>query len=195
MGSGVSLAHGFDKAAPALSRRAVAVIGDSTFFHTGVNALINAVYNKSTSTIIILDNRITGMTGHQPNPSSGRRANGESAVRIDFEALARAIGVQRVVKVDPFEPDECIKVLRQEAEAEEVSVIITTRPCIFAEKGVIKPPLSIDEEICTGCKTCVSLSCPAISWDREIKKAAIDIAQCTGCFLCQKVCKFGAVIN
>jgi indolepyruvate ferredoxin oxidoreductase alpha subunit len=193
MGSGVSLAHGVDKADPAISRKAVAVIGDSTFFHTGINGLVNSVYNKDTTTIVILDNRITGMTGHQPNPSSGRRAGGESVPRMDFEAIARAIGVRRVVKVDPFEPDECVRVLKEETAAEEISVIITTRPCIFADKDVIKPPLAVVKDNCGGCKVCVSLGCPAISWDKEAKLAEIDEAQCTGCWLCQKVCKFDAI--
>jgi indolepyruvate ferredoxin oxidoreductase alpha subunit len=192
MGSGVSLAHGVDKADPSLSRKAVAVIGDSTFFHTGINGLINSVYNKDTSTVIILDNRITGMTGHQPNPASGRRANGETAPKINFKALAEAIGVRRVTEVDPFDPEECIKVLKEETAAEEVSVIITNRPCIFAGKGVIKPPLTIDNG-CNGCKVCVTLGCPAISWNKSGKRASIDAAQCTGCFLCQKVCKFNAI--
>ncbi|MDR2104547.1 MAG: indolepyruvate ferredoxin oxidoreductase subunit alpha [Deferribacteraceae bacterium] len=195
MGSSVCLAHGVDKASKELSRKAAAVIGDSTFFHTGINGLINAVYNKSSATIIILDNRTTGMTGHQPNPASGFRINGESAPKIDFEGLVRALGVKRVVKVDPFEPDECIKAIRQETAAEELSVIITTRPCIFAERGVIKPPLAIASGSCSGCKVCIQLSCPAISWDGVNKKASIDALQCTGCFLCQKVCKFNAIVG
>jgi indolepyruvate ferredoxin oxidoreductase alpha subunit len=194
MGSGVSLAHGVDKADPALSRKAVAVIGDSTFFHTGINGLINSVYNKDTSTVIILDNRITGMTGHQPNPASGRRANGEIVPKINFKALAEAVGVRRVTELDPFDPAECIKVLKEETAAEEVSVIITNRPCIFAEKGVIKPPLAINNS-CNGCKVCVTLGCPAISWNVSGKRAYIDAAQCTGCFLCQKVCKFNAIME
>jgi indolepyruvate ferredoxin oxidoreductase alpha subunit len=194
MGSGVSLAHGIDKADSALSRKAVAVIGDSTFFHTGINGLINSVYNKDTSTVIILDNRITGMTGHQPNPASGRRANGEAVPKINFKALAEAVGVRRVAEVDPFDPEECVKVLKEETAAEEVSVIITNRPCIFAEKGVIKPPLTITGD-CNGCKVCVTLGCPAISWNKSGKRAYIDAAQCTGCFLCQNVCKFNAIME
>jgi indolepyruvate ferredoxin oxidoreductase alpha subunit len=101
--------------------------------------------------------------------------------------------VRRVVKVDPFEPEECIKVLREETAAEEVSVIITTRPCVFAEKEAVLPPLEVIGESCGGCKVCVSLNCPAISWDIKAKRAAIDAALCTGCLLCRKVCEFGAI--
>lgn len=194
MGASVSMAHGFERASGgALAKNSVAVIGDSTFLHTGLNGLVNSVYNGGASTVIILDNRITGMTGHQPNPASGKDIHGNPAPAIDFETLCRAVGVKNIVKVDPFDVDKCIEVLKAETAREEVSVIITTRPCIFADKLAIKAPYKIEEHACKSCKACLRLGCPAISWNVETKKAAISAEQCTGCGLCPKVCKFDAI--
>ncbi|MGA1845901.1 indolepyruvate ferredoxin oxidoreductase subunit alpha [Deferribacter abyssi] len=194
MGASVSMTHGIDKASDGeYARRVVGVIGDSTFLHTGVNGLMNIVYNKGCSTIIILDNRITGMTGHQPNPATGITIKGELAPKIDFEVLVRAIGVKNVYKVDPFNIEECMEVLRREVEKKEPSVIITTRPCIFADRSVISSPFYIDEDNCTGCKACTKIGCPAILWDENKRQAFIDETLCTGCGLCPKVCRFNAI--
>ncbi len=190
MGASIPMAHGIDKATKgSLAKNSVAVIGDSTFLHTGINGLLNTVYNKGFSTIVLLDNSITGMTGHQPNPGTGCTISGEQTYEVDFEILCRAIGVKNVRVVDPFDIEACKTALKEEIAKEEVSVIITNKPCIFADKSVIKAPFYIDEEKCTGCKACTKIGCPAISWDKEKRKAVIDESLCTGCDLCPKVCK------
>ncbi len=195
MGASVSMAHGADKAKEGVSKKSVAVLGDSTFIHTGLAGLINAVYNKGNSTTIILDNRITGMTGHQPNPATGFTIKGEPTNAINFVDLCKAVGVKRVRVVDPFDVEECMQALREETEADEVSVIITNKPCIFADRDVIKPAFTITEADCTGCKICTRLGCPAILWDPATRKASIDASMCTGCDLCIKVCRFGAILE
>ena len=194
MGASVSMAHGIDKATNGeQARKSVAVIGDSTFLHTGINGLINMVFNSGTSTVIILDNRITGMTGHQPNPGSGYDIRGNETTQINFAALCLAVGVKHVKVVDPFDIDECVRVLKEETQREEVSVIITNKPCIFADKTVIQAPFFIDADKCTGCKACTKLGCPAILWDNDKRLAYIDESLCTGCDLCPKVCRFDAI--
>jgi indolepyruvate ferredoxin oxidoreductase alpha subunit len=194
MGASVSMAHGFDKGSGgALAGKSVAVIGDSTFLHTGLSGLINTVYNTGHSTVVILDNRITGMTGHQPNPASGFSIKGGPAPAINLEALCRAVGVKHVVTVDPFDIERCIEVLKEETARPEPSVIITNRACIFADKSVIKPPYAVDPETCSGCRACLRIGCPAISWDTENRRAQIDSQQCTGCGLCVKLCRFGSI--
>jgi indolepyruvate ferredoxin oxidoreductase alpha subunit len=194
MGASVSMAHGIDKASKGeYAKKTVAVIGDSTFLHTGINGLINMVFNRGYSTVIILDNRITGMTGHQPNPGSGFDIRGNETTQINFAALCLAIGVKHVKVVDPFDINECIKVLKEETQREEVSVIITNKPCIFADKTVIQAPFFIDPDKCTGCKACTKLGCPAILWDNDKRQAYIDESLCTGCNLCPKVCRFDAI--
>lgn len=194
MGASVSMAHGADRATNGeAATKSVAVIGDSTFLHTGLPALISSVYNNGASTIVILDNRITGMTGHQPNPASGFTIKGEPVEPVKFPELCAAAGVKRIRVVDPFDIDECITVLKEETEAPEVSVIITNKPCIFADRSVIKPSLIIDHNKCTGCKICTRLGCPAITWDNYERKASIDTSMCTGCDLCIRVCRFSAI--
>ncbi len=194
MGAGVSMAHGADRATNGdAAGKSVAVIGDSTFLHTGLAGLINSVYNKGVSTVVILDNRITGMTGHQPNPASGFTIKKEPAYAVKFPELCAAVGVKRIRVVDPFDVEECMRVLKEETEAKEVSVIITNRPCIFADRSVIKPSLAVNASKCTGCKICTRLGCPAITWDNSARKASIDPAMCTGCDLCMKVCRFSAI--
>jgi indolepyruvate ferredoxin oxidoreductase alpha subunit len=194
MGASVSMAHGIDKGSGGkYTDKSVAVIGDSTFLHTGINGLLNSAYNNGASTVIILDNRITGMTGHQPNPATGITIRGEESPNIDFELLCRGLGVKNVVTVDPFDVDNCIRVLKEETSKQELSVIITNRPCIFADRTVITNPYFIDTDRCTGCTACTRLGCPAISWDKKNKKALIDESLCTGCGLCPKLCRFDAI--
>jgi len=194
MGASVSMAHGIDKASDGeLSKKSVAVIGDSTFLHTGINGLLNAFYNNGKSTIIILDNTITGMTGHQPNPATGFNIRFEPAPKVDIVELCKGIGIKRVRRIDPFDVEECLKVIKEEVETEELSVLVTNRPCIFADRTVIDSPYYIDPDKCTGCKACTRIGCPAISWLKNEKRAFIDESICTGCGLCIKVCRFNAI--
>lgn len=194
MGASISMAHGIDKGSYGeYARKSVAVIGDSTFFHTGINGLMNSFYNSGTSTVVILDNRITGMTGHQPNPATGISIKGTPAPQVNIETLCRGMGIKNVRIVDPFNVQECMDALKEETAKEELSVIITNRPCIFADKSVISSPYFVIEDKCTGCKACVNLGCPAILWDSEKRLAFIDETLCTGCGLCPKVCRFEAI--
>jgi indolepyruvate ferredoxin oxidoreductase alpha subunit len=195
MGASIGMAHGLDKGAKGMSKKSVGVIGDSTFLHTGVNSLINTVYNQGHSTVIILDNSITGMTGHQPNAGSGCDIHGAPMPKIDYVALCKSIGVkpENIRVVDPFDVTACMSVLKEETEKEEPSVVITNKPCIFADRSVVKAPYFIHEDKCSGCKVCTRLGCPAILWNNDKRLAYIDETLCTGCDLCVKVCKFGAI--
>ena len=192
MGDSVSSIHGFNKALGEESEgKTVAVIGDSTFMHSGMTGLANIAYNQSNSTVIILDNSITGMTGHQQNPTTGYNIKGDPAGKIDLEALCRSMGFERVVVVDPYDLEECDRVLKEELAAKEPSVIISRRPCALLKYVKHKKPLLVDKDKCVGCKSCMRLGCPAIS----IKggKAAIDVTLCVGCGVCQQLCKFDAL--
>lgn len=192
MGASVSSIHGFNKALGEESEgKTVAVIGDSTFMHSGMTGLANIAYNQSNSTVIILDNSITGMTGHQQNPTTGYNIKGDPAGKIDLEALCCSMGFERVVVVDPYDLEECDRVLKEELAAKEPSVIISRRPCALLKYVKHKKPLLVDKDKCVGCKSCMRLGCPAIS----IKggKAAIDVTLCVGCGVCQQLCKFDAL--
>ena len=193
MGASISGLHGFNKARAGSNRTSVAVIGDSTFAHSGITGLVDIVYNQGNSTVIILDNSITGMTGHQQNPTTGVTLKDQPTTALDLEALCRAIGIRRVRVVDPNDLPEVEKLVREETAVDEPSVIITRRPCALLK--CVKPgkPFTIDREKCTGCKMCMKLGCPAISI-RE-GRAQIDQSLCTGCDLCTKVCKFGAILK
>ena len=194
MGASISMSHGIDKATGGYSsKNTVAVIGDSTFLHTGINGLINAVYNKGCSTIIILDNRTTAMTGHQDNPATGITLKGDPTYKLNFVELAKALGIKNVATIDPTDVEKCITILKEETNKDELSLIITTRACLYADRSVISNPYSILWDKCTGCKVCLKLGCPAISFNVEENKASIDITLCTGCTLCVKVCKFSAI--
>ena len=192
MGASVSGIHGFNKANEGRSDgKAVAVIGDSTFMHSGVTGLINIAYNESNSTVIILDNSITGMTGHQENPTTGRNLKGDPCAKIDLETLCRAVGIKRVRVVDPYNLKECDDVLKEELAADEPSVIIVRRPCALLKYVKHPGPISCTTENCVGCRACMSIGCPAISI--VDKKAVIDATLCTGCGVCGQLCKFGAL--
>lgn len=194
MGASVSMAHGIDKGSGGkYARKSVAVIGDSTFLHTGINGLINSFYNKGTSTVIILDNTITGMTGHQPNPATGINIIGEPAPKVDIVELCKGMGIKRVKRIDPFDVDQCMEVIKKEIDKEELSVLVTSRPCIFADRTVIASPFYVDKAKCTGCKACTKIGCPAISWLKNERHSCIDESICTGCGLCVKVCRFDAI--
>ena len=192
MGASISMLHGFDKArGKEQAIKSVAVIGDSTFIHSGITGLIDIVYNKGNSTVIILDNSITGMTGHQQNPTTGLTIKNEPTTNVDLVKLAEAIGVKRIQVCDPFQLAEFEKLVKEEIEADEPSVIIAQRPCALLKSVKPQPVFVIDEDKCTGCKMCMRLGCPAITMGD--KKATIDEVQCIGCSLCEKVCKFGAI--
>ena len=189
MGASVSGLHGFNKAG-ADAHRTVAVIGDSTFMHSGMTGLANIAYNQSNSTVIILDNSITGMTGHQQNPTTGYNIKGDPAGKIDLEALCRAIGFNRVRVVDPYDLKETDRAVKEELAADEPSVIITRRPCVLLKTVQKHPPYRVEAEACKGCKQCMKIGCPSISM-RE-GKAHVDATQCVGCGVCEQLCAFGA---
>ena len=192
MGASVSGIHGFNKANDnATAGKTVAVIGDSTFMHSGMTGLVNISYNASNSTVIILDNSITGMTGHQQNPTTGFNLKGDPAAKVDLEALCRAIGIERVRVVDPYDLKQCETAIREELAAEEPSVIISRRPCALLKYVKHSGPISVDREKCKSCKMCMKIGCPAISI--EGGKAKIDATLCTGCGVCRQLCKFGAL--
>ena len=187
MGASVSAVHGFSKAG---GKNVVAVIGDSTFMHSGMTGLANIAYNQSKSTVIILDNSITGMTGHQQNPTTGLNIKGDPAGKIDLESLCRAMGFNRVRVVDPYNLKECADVLREELDADESSVIISRRPCALLKHVKHNPPLTVDTAKCVGCKSCMKIGCPALSMKGG--KAHVDETLCVGCGVCEQRCKFGA---
>ena len=192
MGASISSIHGYNKALDgAAAGKTVAVIGDSTFVHSGMTSLANVAYNQSDSTVIILDNSITGMTGHQQNPATGYNIKGEPAGRIDLEALCRAMGFERVRVVDPYDLKQCDAAVKEELAAAAPSVIISRRPCALLKKVRHKLPLWVDEEKCVGCKACMQIGCPAISIHDG--KAKIDTTQCVGCGVCQQLCRLGAL--
>lgn len=192
MGASISSLHGFNKALKAESEhKTVAVIGDSTFMHSGMTGLANVAYNQSNSTIIIADNSITGMTGHQQNPTTGLNIKGEPAGKIDLEALCKAMGFNRVRVVDPYNLEQVDTVLKEELQADEASVIISRRPCALLKTVKAKPALKADPEKCKGCKKCMKLGCPALSI--KDKKATVDPTLCVGCGVCQQLCAFGAL--
>lgn len=192
MGASVSSIHGFNKALGAQAEgKTVAVLGDSTFMHSGMTGLANIAYNQSNSTVIILDNSITGMTGHQHNPTTGCNLRGEPAGKIDLEELCRAMGIRRVRVVDPNDLAACDAAVKEELAANEPSVIITRRPCVLLKYVKTAPAISVDPEKCTGCKACMKIGCPAIAF--RDKKAVIDHTLCVGCGVCEQLCKFDAM--
>lgn len=192
MGASVSSIHGFNKALGAEGeKRTVAVLGDSTFMHSGMTGLANIAYNQSNSTVIILDNSITGMTGHQQNPTTGYNIKGDPAGKIDLEPLCRAMGIRRVRVVDPYDLAACDVAIREELAAAEPSVIISRRPCALLKYVKPQPALIVDKTHCVGCKACMKLGCPALSF--KDGKAEVDHTQCVGCGVCQQLCKFDAL--
>jgi len=194
MGASVSGLHGFNLAGgEATEAKSVAVIGDSTFLHSGVTGLINVAYNATNSTVIILDNSITGMTGHQQNPATGMNLRGEPAAKIDLEALCRAVGINRVRVVDPYDLKACNEAVKEELAVKEPSVIISRRPCVLLKTVKAKKPLVIDVDKCRGCKACMKLGCPAISM--KDGKARVDATLCVGCGVCKQLCAFGAICD
>lgn len=194
MGASVSALHGFNKVrGTEAEKHSVAVIGDSTFMHSGITGLVNIAYNATNSTVIILDNSITGMTGHQQNPTTGMNLKGDPAAAVNLEKLCKAVGIKRVRVVDPYKLEETEKAILEELETEEPSVIISRRPCALLKYVKHSAPLKTDTEKCKGCKMCLKLGCPAISIKNG--NAVIDHTQCVGCGICAELCKFDAIVN
>lgn len=194
MGASISGLHGFNTVRGAESaKKSVAVIGDSTFMHSGITGLVDIVYNKGISTVLILDNSITGMTGHQQNPTTGKTLKGEPAPAVSLEKLCEALGVKRVRVVDPYALDELKAMLAEELSVAEPSVIIARRPCILLPEVKTSPALHVDIDACKGCRACMTIGCPSISF--ADKKATIDPTLCVGCELCTQMCKFGAILK
>ena len=187
MGASISAVHGFNKARGAESEgKTVAVIGDSTFMHSGMTGLANIAYNQSNSTVIILDNSITGMTGHQQNPTTGYNIKGDPAGKIDLEGLCKAMGFTRVRVVDPYDLKACDTVLKEELAAAEPSVIISRRPCALLKYVKHEAPLTVDPVKCVGCRSCMKIGCPAIFIKEG--KARVDATLCVGCGVCEQLC-------
>ncbi|MGE5508341.1 MAG: indolepyruvate ferredoxin oxidoreductase subunit alpha [Chitinophagales bacterium] len=193
MGASISGGLGMVKADPELAGKTVAVIGDSTFLHSGMTGLLDVVYNQAPLPVLILDNRTTAMTGHQDHPGTGRTLQGQPAKAVDFLALVKALGVTRTAVVDPFQLDRLKETLREFLAAGEPSVIIARRPCALISKQPANP-LAVDAAACRKCRSCLRLGCPAISACAG-GTVAIDPALCTGCGLCASVCKYDAIVK
>ncbi len=186
MSFGMALARGKE-----FAKNTVAVIGDSTFIHSGITGLIEVTYNKGINTVLVLDNSITGMTGHQHNPTTGKTLKGEATTSVDLEALGHAVGINRISIVDPFELDKLEQILKEELATEEPSLVIVQRPCALLKDVKFPGPVQIDPEKCKKCKMCLKLGCSAISLQGD--RIEIDQTLCNGCGLCQRVCKFDAI--
>ena len=195
MGASVSGIHGFNKASSFTEdkkeAKTVAVIGDSTFMHSGITGLVNIAYNDSNSTVIILDNSITGMTGHQQNPTTGMNLKGDPALAVDLEALCHAVGIASVRVVDPYDLKETERVIKEELAKPCSSVVISRRPCALLKYVKHKPAIVPDKDKCTKCRMCMKIGCPAIMvTDKGVE---IDHTLCVGCGVCTELCHFGAL--
>lgn len=196
MGASIGTAFGMEKACGEdAAKKTVAVIGDSTFVHSGITPLIDIVYNQGRTTVVIVDNGTTAMTGHQDHPATGKTIRRAETARLDLEALVRAIGIKRVRTVDPLDIDELEKVLKEELAADEPSVIIARRPCALIDKSAAYNGLTVDLEKCKSCKLCIKIGCTGIYWVEDEKKAKINPNLCVNCGMCAKVCKFDAVVE
>lgn len=197
MGAGIGMAFGFEKArGKDFAKKTVAVIGDSTFWHSGITGLIDIVYNKGYTTVIILDNSVTAMTGHQENPSTGFDLRSEAAPQIDFESLGRAIGIKRVHTIDAFDLKKLEETIKTEVKAAEPSLIITKQPCALLKRAVRNDAFcEVDPELCNGCGLCMKIGCPAISFNEQENIIEIDQDACNGCGLCANVCRMSAIMT
>ncbi|MDI9479278.1 MAG: indolepyruvate ferredoxin oxidoreductase subunit alpha [Syntrophomonadaceae bacterium] len=194
MGASIGMAMGMEKArGEEFASKMVGVIGDSTFVHSGITPLIDIVYNQGTSTILILDNDTTAMTGHQDHPATGVTIKKSPTNKLDLEALVRAVGIKNVRVVDPLKLDELDTVLGEELARREPSVIIAKRPCALIDRTPITSTLWVDEELCNGCKACIRIGCTGIYFKDNEKKAAINPNTCVSCGMCPQVCKVDAI--
>ncbi|MDD3153933.1 MAG: indolepyruvate ferredoxin oxidoreductase subunit alpha [Victivallaceae bacterium] len=191
MGGGFTLAHGMKLSGE--TRPVVGIVGDSTFFHSGITGLLNLVYNQGNATLVVVDNRTTAMTGHQDHPGTGKTLMGNATVAASIEEIARACGMKRIRVVNPYDAAAMHRVLAEELFCGEPSLIISRAPCILKERSAVKPPFSIDPAKCKNCKGCLKLGCPAIETPDKAAKPSIDRTACTGCGLCEQVCRFGAI--
>lgn len=193
MGASISALHGMEKArGKEFIKNWVAVIGDSTFLHTGINSLINMVYNKSTGTVMILDNRTTGMTGHQEHAATGKTLKGEETYAIDLAELCRAVGVKNVIEVGAFDVAELEKIIKASVSGDELTVIITKAPCVLLKGQKFPNVCKVDADACKKCGACMKIGCPAMTRGED-GKVKIDATMCNGCGLCKNYCKFGAI--
>lgn len=193
MGASIGTALGMEKArGKEFTKKLVSVIGDSTFVHSGITSLIDVVYNQGSSTVLILDNDTTAMTGHQDHPATGLTIKKEVTKKLDIEKVVRAVGIEHVQVVDPLKLDDLRKALEEELERDEPSVIITKRPCALLQRTEVKEKYYVDEELCTGCKVCTKIACTGIYYIDDTKKATISNT-CVTCGLCPQVCKFDAI--
>lgn len=193
MGASISSLHGMEKAkGKDYIKNWVAVIGDSTFLHTGINSLMNMVYNQSTGTVIILDNSTTGMTGHQDHAATGKTLQGDPTWAIDIPGVCRAMGIKNVIEVNAFALKELEQVIKEEVAKDEISVIITKSPCVLLDKKRVYTPYVCDGEKCKKCGMCMKPGCPAMT-KKPDGTILIDDTMCTGCGLCEQLCKFGAI--
>ena len=191
MGASIGMAHGMEKArGKEQAKNTVAVLGDSTFCHSGITGLLNMMYNRSVGTVIIADNSITGMTGHQHNPSTGFDIHGNVAPQLNLEKLCEAMGIEHVVVVDPYDVKKLEAVLREETSRDELSVIISRRPCALIVKQP-NIPFVCDKDKCKKCGMCMKIGCPAIR--KTADGVEVDPTQCVGCGLCSTICPFGAL--
>ncbi len=192
MGASFGAVHGFNKINGRESeKKTVGVLGDSTFMHSGMTGLANIAYNQSNSTVIVLDNSITGMTGHQQNPLTGLNIKGDPAGKIDLEALCRSMGIKRVRVVDPYDLEATDQAIKEELAAEEPSVIISRRPCALLKYVKHYAPYTVDADKCRSCRACMKIGCPSISF--KCGKAHVDETLCVGCGVCSQLCAFGAL--
>ena len=192
MGSSISLLHGMEMAkGKEYIKNWVATIGDSTFLHTGINSLINMVYNKATGTVMILDNRTTGMTGHQEHAATGKTLKGEDTYAIDLAELCRSVGVKRVIEIDAFDVKGLESAVRESVMGDELTVIIAKAPCALLKGQKFPDVCSIDNDKCKKCGMCLKIGCPALT--KTANGLKIDPTMCNGCGLCMSYCKFGAI--
>ncbi len=197
MGASVGNAFGFEKAG--YNNKVAAVLGDSTFFHSGITGLLNIVYNKGISTVIVVDNRTTAMTGHQDNPGTGRTLMGEPTKQISVEQVAKGVGVDRVRVIDCYDVAEVEKVLKEELETAEPSLIVAKRPCVLGARIAVTRQFVIDLDACKGCRKCLKLGCPALEIGEadpekpKLRKVKVNPVLCAGCGMCNQICEYGAV--
>jgi indolepyruvate ferredoxin oxidoreductase alpha subunit len=198
MGASIGNAIGMEKVNGS-EKPVVAVLGDSTFLHSGITGILDAVYNKANITTVIADNRITAMTGGQQHPATGYTLMGEETKSVDFIELCKALGVESVRTMDPLNYEEALQVMKEEVARPGPSVVITTRPCVLMPKRVLNVAYEVILEDCNGCSACFRIGCPAIYPSKELAKgkfpkAEIDAVQCTGCTLCAQVCRPEAIV-